>query len=166
MVFLGGRPLASKGKRVGQDRPLGNGIYLIVATFQRRHNQCPAGNTFCIPQRRNQNIKAVTLFGKRRQRCGNHNSSNVFQLDVVDRRCYPHPLKHIYNRLGLDLGLVAVPGPVQSDHQAISHKLVVSHPFERGEILDADRVCTRCHQNDEHKKHGGYRDFHIIPLLT
>jgi hypothetical protein len=78
-------------------------------------------------------------------------AARVLGLELVDlvARVHAQPFQHANQRLTGEHGIVQlVPGVVQADDEAVADQLVVSDPFDVGDVLDADLSTCRRRGND------------------
>jgi hypothetical protein len=138
MILLGAGRLSAKGERVCQHRTLSHGIHLIVPASERRHYQGPSGYARGVSHGGDQNIQLVSLIGKRRQSCRDHNGSYILQLDRAGIGRDTHTFQYIYDRLDLNQYLTAVAAAAKAHDQTVTYQLVLAHPIEGSNILDSN----------------------------
>ncbi len=95
--------------------------------------------TLGVADGRDRHIEGLSGFNEGLQFSVDGNSRDVFQLQVefwrnVDTQIGQHAFEALDRKRGLR-GLIA--SAVQSNHQAITEQLVIAHPGDHRQVLDA-----------------------------
>jgi hypothetical protein len=80
----------------------------------------------------------------------------------VDAEAFQHGLQGL---LGERRIVERVAGAVEPDHEAIAKQLVLPHPLDAGEILDARHCCRRRNgtaEDSQRGKRGSERPIHLL----
>ena len=154
LLHLGG--LAAEGQGTDHQGALGHGVHLSVGGFQRGHQEGPAGQVLGIAHGRHLDVDLVPGPGKGRQLGGDDDRGNIVDFHIGGIDGHPQALHHVDQRLSGELGTVAVPGPVEPDHQPVTDQLVGTDTFEACQLLDPrcmggrkQRTSQECHQDED-----------------
>jgi hypothetical protein len=125
-------------KAPDRQRALGDRVHIAVGAQERRDQQRAALQAFGVAERGRRHVDAGALGAERRQVGGYHDGRHIAGADGLAADIDAEPLQHGLQRLLGERNVVErVAGAVEADHQAISDQLVLPHPLDIGEVLDA-----------------------------
>ena len=139
--------IARTARRISSQRewPLGFGINLAIRPAQRSQEQHSAFEALGVADGGNRNVQRHARPGKRRKRSSYEHSRNIFYDDCIGGNLHAHALHDVGQGLGREQGLLAVSGPVQSDHDAVAHQRIVAHSSDGRDVA---------HQHGLRSRHG------------
>jgi hypothetical protein len=80
----------------------------------------------------------------------------AFEIAGIDAQAFQHPDQGL---AGEDRAFQPIARAIQTNHQAITNKLIVAHPFHIHYILNADLGCGG-RRNKTDRQYQGGKDFH------
>ncbi len=119
--------------------PCRHRVHLAVRRQQRRHQQHPAGQVGRVAERRDRDIDALAAAREGGQVGGDHHRGDVLGLQLrrliggVDAEPFQHPDERL---AGEHRVVELIAGVVEADHQSVADKLVGTHAFDVGDVLD------------------------------
>jgi hypothetical protein len=113
-------------------------IGFAIGGNERRQDQCAARQRAGIAQRRDADIDPRTAGDERRQCRRYDHGGDIARAGRALRHPHPHAVEHGAERLLRERRIAqAVAGGGEADDETIADELIVAHPLDRGDILDA-----------------------------
>src|SRR5271166_4068178 len=118
------------------------GVHASIGGVQRSEQEYSALKALGVAERRYGDVESCARPRERRKGSGDHHRGHVAYLDGGGGNLYSQPLQDIGQRLGGELGLLAIARALQPDHDTVTNQGIFPDALDGRDVTDQNVACV------------------------